>query len=339
MSGNEDLYKVCPECGGEYQYTVATCVDCGVPLVFPEEIARRDARELPLSPGLVRLRTAPILWVRALAADLARAGIPYAVDRRKAREEGLLSLYVRGQDLETAAALDAAYGPGDAAEEPATTERREDRDEPDYKVCPECGGEYRREIERCADCGIALVEPSAVEAAEDDFSAEAERHADVQPYDDREIYGAELAAVTFPRPPRHELPPSDDLVCFCCRSFPFLASFSDALDDAGIAHRIERGPFERLETRACLYLRPMDCEAAEDLMASPEEEIAAVASTARACPACGTSLQSGVSDCPGCGLAFGTPVEVPCPRCGAILDSGLTLTGGCPNCGSAIDAR
>src|SRR4029453_7660659 len=104
---NKELYKVCPEGGGEYQYTVATCVDCGVPLVFPEEIARRDASELRLSPGLVRVRTAPILWVRALAADLARAGIPYAVDRRRAREEGFLSLYVHPRDREAAAELDA----------------------------------------------------------------------------------------------------------------------------------------------------------------------------------------------------------------------------------------
>jgi predicted amidophosphoribosyltransferase len=320
---NEDPYKVCPECGGEYQYTIATCVDCGMPLVFPEEISRRDARELPLSPGLVRLRTAPILWVRALAADLERAGIPHAVDRRRAREEGVLSLYVRRRDREAAAALDALYGPAEAPESAPKVEARRDVDEPAFKVCPECGGEYRPEIERCADCGILLVEP-----AEDDLSNDEEGDADDR-RDDGEDLPAELAAFSFPEPPRHELPASDDLVCLYCAHFSFLGELSAALDGAGIAHRIERGPYERLKERACLYLRPMDCDTAERLMKEAGDE---APGEERACPACGAALPHRAANCPACGLGLYEP-EVACPHCGAIVAS---WSAGCPNCGLAI---
>src|SRR3954462_1323864 len=142
---DDDPCKVCPECGGEYQLTANVCVDCGVPLVLPGEIAERKARELPLRPSLVLVRTAPILWIRALATDLEGAGIPYAIDRRKARDEGLLSLYVKRDDHEAAAALDGArleIDPLEMDDEPTAGEREEDvseEDEEDYKVCPQCG--------------------------------------------------------------------------------------------------------------------------------------------------------------------------------------------------------
>lgn len=329
---NEDPYKVCPECGGEYQYTVAACVDCDVPLVFPEEISRRDAGELPLSPGLVLLRGAPILWVRALAADLARAGIPYAVDRRKARDEGLLSLYVRRQDREAAAALDAVYGPSDLPDESVKTDRAAERDVPAYKVCPQCGGEYRPEIERCADCGITLVAPAEALPAEEDLADDS---------DEEELYEPDLAVVPFPEPPRHELPPSDDLVCLCCGPFAYVADLSAALDDGGIGHRIDPGPYEqafrrrRPLTRACLYLRPQDCEAADRTRRATQKADEEAAVNARACPACGVNLWRGASECPGCGLTLGVP-DVICSRCGAVLINELE---DCPNCGLAIGER
>jgi predicted amidophosphoribosyltransferase len=324
-SVNGDLHKVCPECGGEFQLAVAECVDCEVPLVFPEDIAARDARELPFSPGLDRLRTAPIRWIRALAADLTRAGIAYAIDRRKVREEGVLGLYVRRRDHEAAAALDEARERIDplitAGELPQDI--REVRPAPDYRVCPECGGEYRLEIERCADCGVELVEPGE-EEEEEQIAAELP-----SPLDSQE---EEMALAYFAVPPRHELPASDDLVCLCCTSFSSLTDLSARLDDAGIGHRIERGPYEKLSTRACLYLRPQDCDAAERLWGDPEAADEALATDLRACPACGTSLPLGVSLCPGCDLEFSSP-EAGCPHCGAVV---IPRSASCPNCGSAI---
>lgn len=323
---DEDPYQVCPECGGEFElrYSVVTCVDCEVPLVRPEEIAARNARELPLSPALTRLCTAPIPWARTLAADLAYAGIPYAVDRREARAEGVLSIHVRPVDRAAARSAEAARRrtdpiPGeDDLPLPVETQTRDST--PDFKVCPECGGEFRRDVERCADCGVGLVEPSEAEEEESE--------------EEGEIPAEEVEVRTeFPAPPLHQIPASDDLVCYYCGPFRVLAGLSAAFDAAAIGHRIERGPYERSKAQACLYLEAKDCAMADRVAESPEasrEEAAAE----RECPACGGALPAGAKECGGCGLQFGSP-EVQCRRCGAILMVGWR---GCPNCGTRLDA-
>jgi predicted amidophosphoribosyltransferase len=323
---DEDPYKVCPECGSEFQWTVATCVDCDVPLVHPEEIATRNARELPLSPALTRLCTAPILWVRKLAADLAYAGIPYAVDRREAREEGVLSIHVRPRDRAAAREAEAARrrtDPVPGEDDPlsaGSVEVQTYDSAPDFKVCPECGGEFRRDIERCADCGVGLVEPSLAEASDaeevpDDIAEEAEVRSE------------------FPSPPLHQIPASDDLVCFFCGPFNILAGLSAALDAAAIGHRIERGPYERSDTHACLYLEAKDCAMAERIAESPDAA-REDAEAGRKCPACNSALPPGAKECWGCGLEFYNP-EVRCRRCGAIVSYGGKR---CPNCGTRLDA-
>jgi predicted amidophosphoribosyltransferase len=316
---DEDPYKVCPECGGEFQWTVATCVDCEVPLVHPEEIATRNARELPLSPSLTRLCTAPIAWVRKLEADLAYAGIPYAVDRREAREAGVLSIHVRPRDRAAARQAEAARRrtdpiPGD--DDPPPFEVQTCDSAPDFKVCPQCGGEFRRDVERCADCGVGLVEPSAVEESEEEAEIPEE-----------EVRGE------FPGPPLHQIPASDDLVCFLCGPFNILASLSAAFDANAIGHRIERGPYERSDSQACLYLEAKDCATAERIAESPDatrEEAAAD----RKCAACNSALPPGAKECWGCGLELYNP-EVRCRRCGAIVSYGGKR---CPNCGTRLDA-
>jgi hypothetical protein len=331
---DDDPYKLCPECGGDYQYTASVCADCEVPLVLPEEVTARDARELPLRPGLIPVRIAPILWIRALAADLEQAEIPYAIDRRKARSEGLLSLYVRRGDREAAVALDDArmeIDPLEMDDEPAEDEREEPAPEADYKVCPHCDGEFRLEIERCPDCGVDLVKPGEEEDEEDDPG-----------YDEvpEELLGKEETeeqVPTFPDPPRHEIPASDDLVCLCCGLFSVLASLSAKLDSAGIGHRIERGLYERSSsTSACLHLRPEDCDAAERIWDAESRADKDFVADARTCPACGMSLLRNASGCPECDLSFEVMPEVSCRRCGAIL-IGLGNRW-CPNCGSAVHA-
>src|SRR5262249_21637911 len=145
-------------------------------------------------------------WVRAPAQDLAGQAIPYGVDRRKARSEGLLTLYVRRQDWAAAKVVDEARGrieapfdlEGEGLAEPANVVPIREG-EPPYKICPRCGGEYRLDAERCADCGGELVYPEAVpeEAVQD------------------RPYAESVDDLPFPGP-LHELPPGDDLACVSC---------------------------------------------------------------------------------------------------------------------------
>jgi len=326
---HDDPDKVCPECGGEYQSTVDVCIDCGVPLVLPEAIAERDARELRLRPGLVYVRTAPILWIRDLAADLAQANVPYAIDRHAARDEGLLSLFVQRKGWKATVPLDAArrrIDPLEADDEPE--EDAPEADEPeesepaDYKVCPECGGEFRLEIVRCPDCDVDLVAPGEEEEpAEEDAPSRRDFLEDIELEN----------PPAFPNPPRHEIPASDDLVCLGCAWFDVLADLSAALDDAGIGHCIERGPHERSSQRACIYLRPEDCEAAEPIWNGPQG-VGGDSADERTCPACGTSVPPNASACPGCRLGSQSPsYSWTCSHCGA-LQIGLLY---CPNCGGS----
>src|ERR1044071_5592982 len=54
--------------------------------------------------------------------------------------------------------------------------------------------------------------------------------------------------------------PSDDLVCICCNYTRNLETLSMALDEAGIAHRLDPAPFGAPGV-GCLYTRPEDGDA------------------------------------------------------------------------------
>jgi ribosomal protein L40E len=336
----QEMYKVCPECEGEYRLDVERCADCGVPLVYPEEIAARNARELPPTLGLAAVRTAPIDWVRALAADLARQGIRYRIDRRRARTESLLTLYVHRQDWKAAAAVDEARQriepldepEEDGAEGPAETELRPE--EASYKVCPRCGGEYRLEAESCADCGAALIFPDGEPAGggEEEEDAETETPLEEEPY---------LPDVSLYPAPLNHLPPGDDLVCLCCRPTRTLYTLSQALDEAGIAHRLEPVSFGPSRHVGCLYVTAGDGDAAAAVqdallnMIPPGDELPAeLAAELTVCPACGRPRPPGAVECRSCGLGFhdGTE-EQTCSHCGAVVGFTSSL---CPNCGTAL---
>jgi hypothetical protein len=339
---DSDRYQVCPECAGEYRIEIERCADCDIPLTSPEEIAHRNARELLLVSGLHALRTAPIPWVRALAADLAAEGIPYGVDRSQARSEGLLTLFVRRADRGAAAVVDAARARTEAplyleedeiegeAEEPSNVTPFP-REPADHKICPQCGGEYRLEIETCADCGVPLVFPgdAPVEAVVKGRSGER--------YEGPISGGG--APVTLPI---FALPQSDDLVCISCRPAPALSFLSRKLDAAGVPHRIDPASYGRNPEIGCLYTLPEDGDAAaavdaEHFGGSPVDEVD-LAELA-ICPACGTENPPEILECGGCGLRLGAEavvVDPTCERCGAVV---ATEAGSrCPNCGARLPA-
>lgn len=318
---------------------VELCHECGVPLVHPEEIAWRDARELRPSEGLVVLRTAPIAWVRALAADLERQGIRYRIDRRRAREDGLVTLYVRRQNREAAAAVDADRErieapfdrdatPAEIAAVEAPAERELRREAPTFKVCPRCGGEYRLDVERCADCGTPLVFPDEAGAAADEAEAEgAEEWPEAELDEDVDL--------PFDGPLR-ELPPSDDLVCVSCNALRPLQALSQSLDEAGISHRLDPAPYGKPGV-GCLYVLPRDGDATaavDAAMNGSPLDGAELPVDLTTCPACGAAHSLNAAECPSCGLGLSGPVAgAPCPVCGAVV---WVATGSCPNCAAVL---
>ncbi len=342
MIDDPELYQVCPECAGEYRMDVLRCADCDVPLVSPEEIARRDAQELLLVSGLLVLRTAPIAWVRALCVDLAAKGIRYGVDRSQARSDGLLTLLVRRQDREAARAVDAERERIEAplyAEDQAGIDREPGEPEKPanlvpfpkaaatHKVCPRCGGEYRLDIEVCADCGVELVFP-------DEAPAEVALASSPEDETDDTFFLSDY--------PVFELPPSDELVCICCRYPRSLLHLSRQLAAAGISHRVDPTPQEREIEIGCLYVQPADGDAAAAVDAelfggTPIEEVDPEELTV--CPACGTEHSPETLECSGCGLRLGPElvfVDRTCERCGAVV--AIESAARCPNCGARLPA-
>jgi hypothetical protein len=320
---DQDLIKVCPECGGEFRPDVERCADCEVPLVHPEEIATRNARELPVAAGLAAVCTDSIAEVRALAAELDRRSLRYRIDRRRARSDGLLTLYVKWQDRKAAEVVMEDLGLGEEADE-RPQEKSAVREMPSYKVCPDCGGEYRLDIERCADCGIVLVFPDQAPAGGADEDEDEEEGAEPDLIDVLPYAG-----------PERELPPSEDLVCICCRPIPTLHKLSYLLNQAGIAHRIDPAPYNPSASSACLYTLPAEGDAAaavDDGMWSSVVEGTDLERELTVCPACETPHAPGAHQCANCSLVLGTAdslLDRTCQRCGTVV--GLPVAR-CPNC-------
>ena len=172
----EDIVKVCPDCGSEFQMWVERCLDCGASLV--SSVPRPDPgdtfeRQESGDPARLLSTSAPRRsggW--RLSEDLDEAGNRHWATPPVWRRDP--SLYVLPSDHEAALAIDRARYevevPGISAEDalpqpPVRPRRRDPADDLDVKVCPRCGGEYQLRVETCVDCGIALVRPWDLEAA------------------------------------------------------------------------------------------------------------------------------------------------------------------------------
>ena len=150
--------KHCPECGEEYVHTVLVCPDCGVALVLAgEPIARR---ELPPTSELLRVRTAAVPWARSFSDLLAEAGIEHRVELEddSARVAGapheaqLCSVYVRPEDREDAARLDAEHLRSQIPDVPEDFAGRVAEDD----RCPACDEPADLAAPECSSCGLAF---------------------------------------------------------------------------------------------------------------------------------------------------------------------------------------
>jgi hypothetical protein len=158
-----------------------------------------------------------------------------------------------------------------------------------FKNCPECGGEFQQWVERCPDCGVALVSAGAF----------------------------------APPEPSRELPPASQLECVE-RGEPWsLRQLAGRLQQQGISCRIDAWPPDAAirppERRGAgmgahfgLYVLGADLAAARRVHA---EQLAAVvpgadalagaaAATLAECPACGEPLAETAASCAACGLEF-----------------------------------
>jgi hypothetical protein len=150
--------KHCPECGEEYVHSVLVCTECGVTLVLAGEPIQ--VRELPPASDLLRVRTATASWARSFSDLLAEAGIAHRIEpegdsARGAgvpRGEQLCSVFVRPEDGEQAARLDAQHLRSQIPDVPDdfTAHTAEEG------RCPACDEPADLAAPECPSCGLAF---------------------------------------------------------------------------------------------------------------------------------------------------------------------------------------
>jgi hypothetical protein len=158
-----------------------------------------------------------------------------------------------------------------------------------YKLCPSCRTEYMLVATRCADCGVDLVDADTV--APEDAAREA-------------------------------FPPASELECVRVAPIPWIRALSEALQERGVAHRIEPARAEDTpedQRRDVfgdaplfgLYVQSEHAPSTRDLDGSiaaqilPEEAPTLAEGEEEECPACGAALTADAVECPDCGLEFG----------------------------------
>jgi hypothetical protein len=158
-----------------------------------------------------------------------------------------------------------------------------------YKICPECGTEYRPIASQCADCRVDLVH--------------------------RETLDAAIAQ-------QMDFPEASELECIRVAPIEWVHGLSGALQQRGVGHRVQpataseapEGQRPDLFGSAQLfglYVLPDDAELARELdgviagRIMPEEAPELEAGEEESCPACGSPLSADATECSDCGLAFG----------------------------------
>jgi RNA polymerase subunit RPABC4/transcription elongation factor Spt4 len=174
------------------------------------------------------------------------------------------------------------------------------------RVCPECGEEYRPDVQVCAECGGVL---------EDQFEDE----------------GAP-AGLETPLPPSVPVAGPQRTV-FSSSEAADLEPLAHRLGTSGIPFAV-RGAINSFDLLVQAADVERALEALKDLLPQEDPQPRAAFDPERgyaSCPACGTPLAPGAAACPECGLAIGGPATGDvCPRCHSPLDPARQA---CPSCG------
>jgi uncharacterized protein with PIN domain len=163
----------------------------------------------------------------------------------------------------------------------------------DYRVCRDCGEEFRPEIARCSDCGGELVDPNEKDP------------------------GQVVAAF-----PAGSGPPDEDLAdfrpIFVGAQAALLVPLAEALKVEGIAFRLveelsdpERGTVtfgllvrEADRAQALLALGPLLGEEGDGGRLQAVETHFAESGSYSRCPACDSEVAATAAECPECGLVI-----------------------------------
>lgn len=153
----------CPECRAEYLPTATVCVECGVPLVSEGALSEHAVDDLPPVSELVCIRASAVGWARALSEQLVEAGISHRIEvAHDDSEDGTdrrpganlpFGVYVRPEDAEAAAAVDAAFMRSQIPD----LEHGDPSRDTDGEACPACGAVTPAGASECPDCGLALL--------------------------------------------------------------------------------------------------------------------------------------------------------------------------------------
>jgi uncharacterized paraquat-inducible protein A len=158
-----------------------------------------------------------------------------------------------------------------------------------YRICPECRTEYTRFAERCADCDVDLVHGDTLAAQEADAAA---------------------------------FPPAAELECVRVAPIAWIHALSEALQEHGVAHRVEPASAEDAPDRQRpevfggvelfgLYVRSEHAAPTREIDGSiaaqvlPDEAPALEDGEVETCPACSATLSADETECPDCGLRLG----------------------------------
>jgi len=163
--------KVCPSCRDEYLPQMSRCRECGVDLVYEDELVaapRPDPDDaLALAVEGVLLREAGAQWAGGLADALVAAGIACRIGATPAHEQGRaegravaslpLGVFVGEADLAAARRIDAAFlreqVPDLADAAIIAAGESVDADE----GCPACGEPVAADAHECPECGLVFA--------------------------------------------------------------------------------------------------------------------------------------------------------------------------------------
>ena len=155
-----------------------------------------------------------------------------------------------------------------------------------YKVCPECRVEHVQSATRCADCDVELVQAGDLQA---------------EPVD---------------------LPAASGLECVRVAPLAWIRALSDALEQRGVAHRVEPATAEDapegqgaavfgdvqlfglyVDDENATPARELDSRIAAQVL--PEQAPSLDEGEEEVCPACSSPLEADAVECPDCGLVLG----------------------------------